>query len=53
MDDNPRHPLQPQSPMTPGQKRLLRLVYGLGGVLAALFVVTMVAIVWQVIHLNR
>ena len=45
-------PKSPLTPMTPAQKRLLRLVYGLGAVLVLLFVVTLAAIVWQLMHLN-
>ena len=39
-------------PMTPGQKRLLRLVYVLGGVLLLMFVFVAGAIVYQVAHLH-
>ncbi|MDE2383747.1 MAG: hypothetical protein KGO53_03945 [Alphaproteobacteria bacterium] len=37
---------------TPGQKRLLALVYIMGGVLVALFVLTLGAIAWQLSHLH-
>jgi fluoride ion exporter CrcB/FEX len=38
--------------MTKGQKRLLWLVYIMGGVLVALFVFALGAIAWQVAHLH-
>ncbi len=38
--------------MTNGQKRLLWLVYIMGGVLVALFVLVIGAFVWQIAHMN-
>ena len=38
--------------MTKGQKRLLWLVYIMGGVFVALFVLALGAISWQVAHLH-
>ena len=38
--------------ITKGQKRLLWLVYIMGGVLVALFVLALGTIVWQVAHLH-
>ena len=37
---------------TKGQKRLLWLVYIMGGILVALFVLALVTIAWQVAHLH-
>jgi hypothetical protein len=39
-------------PLTPRQKRLLRLVYVLGGILAVMFVFVLGAIAYQVAHLK-
>jgi hypothetical protein len=39
-------------PLTPGQKRLLALVYALGGILLVMFVFVMGVIVYQVAHLH-
>ena len=39
-------------PPTPTQKRLLRLVYGLGGILLVMFVFVMGVIIYKVGHLH-
>ena len=39
-------------PLTPAQKRLMRLVYGLGGILLVMFVFVMAAIIYKVVHLR-
>jgi hypothetical protein len=39
-------------PLTPRQKRLLRLVYVLGGILAVMFVFVLAAIAYQVARLK-
>lgn len=36
--------------MTPAQKRLLQLVYIMGGVMVALFVTVLGTIIWKLIH---
>ena len=41
----------PKLPLTVTQKRLLRLVYTLGGVLLVMFLFVMGAIIYQVVHL--
>jgi hypothetical protein len=41
-----------KNPMTRGQKRLLRLVYGLGGILVLMFFFVMAAIIYQLVHLK-
>ncbi len=43
---------QNKIPLTPGQKRLLRLVYALGGVLLVMFVFVAAVIIYQVVHLH-
>lgn len=39
-------------PLTPGQKRLLRLVYALGGLLLLMFAFVLGAIIYKVVHLH-
>lgn len=39
-------------PLTPAQKRLLRLVYALGGILLVMFIFVMGAIIYKVVHLH-
>jgi hypothetical protein len=39
-------------PLTRAQKRLLRLVYVLGGVLAAMMVFVMATIIYRLVHLH-
>lgn len=43
---------KPQLHMTPGQKRLLRLVQGLGVFLVAMFLLVASVIIWKIIHLH-
>jgi hypothetical protein len=43
---------QNKAPLTVGQKRLLGLVYGLGGVLILMFVFVMAGLIYQVAHLK-
>jgi len=38
--------------LTKGQKRLLALVYIMGGILVVLFVVVMITIIWQLATLH-
>jgi len=39
-----------KSKITPAQKRLLWLVYIMGGVMVALFVAVLATIIWQLSH---
>ncbi len=45
-------PKNEKIPLTPSQKRLLRLVYVLGGVLVLMFAFVAGAIIYQVAHLH-